>query len=74
MSGKAIYTLDMLADPHDHSVLSGFDTTRVRPIEMLLDAYGGVGDQTRSSTMYVLLHHDLLVQFTSKGIETVGFG
>jgi len=36
--GKAIYTIDMLADPFDTSVLSGFNTTIVRPIELLIDA------------------------------------
>lgn len=37
-AGKAIYTIDMQADPYDYSVLTGFDTTKVRPIELLVDA------------------------------------
>jgi len=28
----------MQADPFDYSVLTGFDTTLVRPIELLVDA------------------------------------
>lgn len=29
----------MMADPYDDSVLTGFDTTKVRPIELLLDCH-----------------------------------
>lgn len=66
-----------MADPFDDSVLTGMDTTAVRPIELQLDV---INDQkygsgfTRSSTMYILLHHDLLVMYTNQGVVTVGTG
>lgn len=41
--GKAIYTIDMQADPFDDSVLTGYNTTIVRPIELILDCHINAG-------------------------------
>lgn len=72
--GKAVYTIDMQADPFDDSVLTGYNTTIVRPIEMLLDCNINSGAQIRPSTMYVWLHHDTICQFTEDGIITIAYG
>lgn len=74
LQGKATYCIDLLADPYDNTVLSGLDTTRVRPIELIIDNYTNAGVQQRPSTMYVTLHHDVLVSYGVNGIETVGYG
>lgn len=33
----------MQADPYDDTVLTGYDTTKVRPIELLIDAHINTG-------------------------------
>lgn len=61
--GKALYAFDLTYDPHGER-LSGIDTTQVRPIELVLDVNSDNilnGDFNKNSTMYVLLHHDVLV-------------
>lgn len=75
--GKALYAFDLLYDNKDISVLSGLDTTKVRPIELVLDVASDTfnnGDFALPSTMYVFLHHDVLVNFKNTGTETVGYG
>lgn len=75
--GKALYSFDLQADNGDNSVLSGLDTTRVRPIELVLRTANDQvnnGDFTLSSTMYIFLVHDILVSFKQGGMDAVGFG
>lgn len=75
--GKALYCFDLLSDQHDHSVLSGLDTTKVRPIELVLqsqsDSFNN-GDFNKPSTLMMFLVHDILVSFKMGELDAVGFG
>lgn len=64
-------------DPHDITTLSGIDTTQVKPFELMLKVnndliYPGSTDVT--STMYIFLHHDVMVQYRFGQVETAGWG
>lgn len=75
--GQAVFGFDLMSDPFDRSVLSGIDTTKVRPIELVLDVNKDInypGDFMLPSTMHILLHHDILVNYKLGGVETAGFG
>ena len=58
--GKALYCLDLDSNPHDDDVLSGLDTSKKRPIELILRG-GDTNKFPRDATMYVMLNHDFYV-------------
>lgn len=62
-----------MSDPNDLTVLSGMDLNEVKPIELILD-YNQGGDFQLSSTMYIFIHYDMLVQFSNSGIMVAGKG
>ena len=60
--GKAVYTFNLEYDKKDDDTMTGMDTTKVRPIELILKS-----DTTnpRPSTMYVMYLSDMIVTFNS---------
>ena len=60
--GKAVYTFNLEYDKKDDDTMTGMDTTKVRPIELILKS-----DITnpRPSTMYVMYLSDMIVTFNS---------
>jgi hypothetical protein len=54
-------------------VLSGLDTTKARPIELVIKGTD-VDKFTGDSTMFVLLWHDFYVQINNQGVTTYGQG
>lgn len=58
--GKALFAINLDANPYDQDTLTGLDTTKLRPIELIIkgtDVNKFAGD----ATMYVLLWHDFYV-------------
>lgn len=55
-------------------MLTGIDTTKFRPIELLIESAPDSVLTPTQSTMFVFLHHDLLVRFSIDGITTAGYG
>lgn len=72
--GQALYTIDLLSDPFDDSVLTGINTTNFRPIELMTRSAGDVVVTPTATTMYIFLYHDLIVRFSREGIYTAGYG
>jgi hypothetical protein len=61
----------------DSTILTGIDTTGARPFEIALRTNKDVkydGDYNEPSTMYVFLHHDVLVHYKYGTVESAGWG
>lgn len=60
--GKSVFTFNLESDKKNDDTMTGLDTTKVRPIELILK-----GDDTnaysRNSTMYVMFLSDFIVTF-----------
>lgn len=71
--GKAIYAFNLEMDKTDDETMTGIDTTRVRPIELILKT-----DETsvfpRGSTMYTMFLSDFIVTFQDGETLTEGQG
>lgn len=67
----ALYCLNLDSNPYDDEVSSGLDTTKKRPIELILKGSDS-NKFPRDATMYVMLNHDFYVQFTANGTRTYG--
>lgn len=48
---------------HDPDHLTGTNTTRVRPIELVLKSDTNAPSFPRNSTMYIFLYHDFYVVY-----------
>ena len=44
LQGKALYSISLDSDPFDSTVLSGYNTSEVKPIELVIDVASGLGD------------------------------
>ncbi len=60
--GKAVYTFNLESDKKNDDTMTGMDTTKVRPIELILKA-DDANAYTRNSTMYVMFLSDFIVSF-----------
>lgn len=71
--GKALYSIALDQNPFDPDTLSGLDTTKVRPIELVIKGTD-LNKFGYDSTMYVMYWHDFYVQLTNEGVNTFGQG
>jgi hypothetical protein len=69
--GKAIYSFNLEMDKSDDNVMTGIDTTRVRPIELILKSDEG-NAFPRGSTMYTMFLSDFIVTFGDGETTTEG--
>lgn len=71
--GKSVYTFNLESDKKNDDTMTGMDTTKVRPIELVLK-----GDDTnaynRNSTMYIMFLSDFIVSFGNADTKTEGYG
>lgn len=65
--GKAVYAFNLEMDKKNDSTMTGMDTTKVRPIELIIKS-DDPSSYPRNSTMYVMFLSDFVVTFN--GIET----
>lgn len=71
--GKAIYTVNLDMDKKNDDTMTGIDTTKVRPIELILRSDDAVS-YSQSSTMYVMFLSDMIVSFGAGDTSTEGAG
>lgn len=69
--GKALYAFNLEADKRNDETMSGIDTTKVRPIELILRS-DDANAYTRNSTMYVSFLSDFIVSFGAQDTMTEG--
>jgi hypothetical protein len=69
--GKALYAINLEGFPTDESVISGMDTTKVRPFEIVINCDDANGT-TRASMMYVWCYADVIVEIKRSGIRILG--
>lgn len=69
--GKAVYAFNLEMDKKNDDTMTGIDTTKVRPIELILKS-DDPNYYARQSTMYVMFLSDYIVTF--KGNETMTEG
>ncbi len=71
--GKAVYAFNLEMDKKNDDTMTGIDTTKVRPIELILKNDDGNYFQ-RQSTMYVMFLSDFIVTFRNGETVTEGAG
>lgn len=71
--GKAVYTFNMEMDKKNDDTMTGMDTTKVRPIELILRG-DDLNTYNRQSTMYVMFLSDFIVSFGAQETTTDGAG
>ncbi len=71
--GKAVYAFNLEMDKKNDDTMSGLDTTKVRPIELILKNDDG-NYYARQSTMYVMFLSDFIVTFGATETSTEGQG
>lgn len=71
--GKAVYSFNLEMDKKNDDTMSGLDTTKVRPIELILKNDDG-NYFPRQSTMYVMFLSDFIVTFGNGETNTEGAG
>lgn len=71
--GKAIYTFNVDMDKKNDDTMTGIDTTKVRPIELILKS-DDPNTYPRQSTMYVMFLSDFIVSFGANDTSTEGAG
>lgn len=69
--GKALYAFNLEADKRNDATMTGIDTTKVRPIELILRADDSQSFD-RNSTMYVAFMCDFIVSFGAQDVNTEG--
>lgn len=69
--GKAIYSFNLDADKRDDDTMTGMDTTKVRPIELILQSTEAIVSAI-ASTMYVMFLSDFIVVFKNGETTTEG--
>lgn len=60
--GKALYAFNLESDKRNDDTMSGIDTTKVRPIELILRS-DDANAYPRNSTMFVSFLSDFIVTF-----------
>ncbi len=71
--GKALYSFNLDMDKRNDDVMTGIDTTRVRPIELILKS-DDPNVYPNASTMYVMFLSDFIVSFGAVDTSTEGAG
>jgi hypothetical protein len=71
--GKAVYAFNLEMDKKNDDTMSGLDTTKVRPIELILKNDSATYFN-RLSTMYVMFLSDFIVTFNGDDTSTDGYG
>lgn len=71
--GKALYAFNLEMDKYNDNTMTGIDTTRVRPIELILKT-DDPNYYPRGSTMYVMFLSDFIVSFGNNDTTTEGAG
>ena len=71
--GKAVYAFNLEMDKKNDDTMSGLDTTKTRPIELILKNDSNVYFN-RLSTMYVMFLSDFIVTFRDGDTDTEGYG
>ena len=72
--GRALYVLRLDGNPFETKVISGFDTKKNSPMELIIktDTTELNSNNPYSQTMYICYWHDYIVNFKADGIETYG--
>lgn len=71
--GKALYAFNIDMDKKNDDTMTGIDTTKVRPIELILKS-DDPAIYPRGSTMYVMFLSDFIVSFGANDTSTEGAG
>lgn len=71
--GKAVYAFNIEMDKKNDDTMTGIDTTKVRPIELILKS-DDPNVYARQSTMYVMFLSDFIVTFGANETSTEGAG
>lgn len=71
--GKSVYTFNLESDKKNDDTMTGIDTTKVRPIELVLKG-DDTNAYTRNSTMYIMFLSDFIVSFGNADTKTEGYG
>ena len=71
--GKSVYSFNLDADKHNDATMTGLDTTKVRPIELILKSTD-TNIYANASTMYVMFLSDFIVSFGSDSTSVEGAG
>lgn len=71
--GKSVYTFNLESDKKNDDTMTGMDTTKVRPIELVLKG-DDTNAYTRNSTMYIMFLSDFIVSFGNGDTKTEGYG
>lgn len=71
--GKALYAFNLEMDKVNDNTMTGIDTTKIRPIELILKS-DDPNTYPRGSTMYVMFLSDFIVSFGSNDTSTEGAG
>lgn len=71
--GKALYAFNIEMDKKNDDTMTGIDTTKVRPIELILKS-DDPNTYPRNSTMYVSFLNDFIVSFGAMETSTEGSG
>jgi len=72
MIGKALYGIDLETLDREPSVISGLNTLTARPFDLMLEYDPSLGNYKRQSTMQIFGYYDLMIRFSSAGIEVMG--
>lgn len=68
-----MYAFNLEADKTNDNTMSGLDTRKTRPIELILKS-DDPNTYPRLSTMYVMFLNDLIVTFNDGNLTTEGQG
>lgn len=71
--GKAVYSFNLDYDKKNDDTMTGLDTTKTRPIELILKSTDP-NTYANSSTMYVMFLSDFIVTFKDGETSTEGSG
>ena len=71
--GKSVYTFNLESDKKNDDTMTGMDTTKVRPIELVLKG-DDANAYNRNSTMYIMFLSDFIVSFGNADTKTEGYG
>lgn len=71
--GKALYAFNLEMDKYNDDTMTGIDTTRIRPIELILKT-DDPSYYPRGSTMFVMFLSDFIVSFGASDTSTEGAG
>lgn len=72
--GKALYTFNLEMDKKNDNTMTGINTTKVRPIELIIKSDDSGNAFPRTSTMYTMFMSDFIVTFRGNDTMTEGSG